>query len=153
MINWRDAGHWPFKKSSCSGITPQLGSQNGNSNYSIKRNRMSDVSKTICFHSFAKLGREHRRKCALLTESQITLWEQMCEWVPGYSLEGGESCRKYFSHCLYLITHIITQPSTQSRLKSSLTCSIIQKLFIYKACLDFCSQADEAGASSGAQVC
>lgn len=153
MINWRDIRHREFKKSSYDGDTPQLFSQNGNSKFSTKRNPVLGVLKIVCFHSFAKFRREDRGKWAPLAESQITLWMQTCEWVPGNSHEGAESCRKCFSHCLHLITHIIIQPSTQSLLKSAFTCSVIQKLFICKTCLDSCSQAGEAEASSGAQMC
>lgn len=153
MINWRDIRHREFKKSSYDGDTPQLFSQNGNSKFSTKRNPVLGVLKIVCFHSFAKFRREARGKWAPLAESQITLWKQTCEWVPGNSHEGAESCRKCFSHCLHLITHIIIQPSTQSLLKSAFTCSVIQKLFICKTCLDSCSQAGEAEASSGAQMC
>ena len=153
MIHWRDIRHQASKKSSCNGATSQRFSQNGNSNFSTKRNRVLDVSKIVCFHSFAKLWWEDRQKWAPLAESQITLWKQMCERIPGNSREGGESCRKCFSHCLHLVAHIIIQPSTQSPLKSAFTCSVIQKLFICKTCLDSCSQADEAEASSGAQMC
>ena len=153
MINWRDIRHQAFKKSFCNGATPQPFSQNGNPNLSTKRNRVLDVSKIVCFHSCAKLRQEDRQKQALLTESQITLWKQMCEWVPGFSREGGESCRKRFSCCLRLITHGIAQRSTLSPLKSVFMCSVIQKWFICKTCLDSCSQAGEAEASSGAQMC
>lgn len=153
MINWRDIRHQAFKKSPCNGATPQLFSQNGNPNFLTKRNRVLGISKIVCFHSFAKLRQKDRGKRGLLAESQITLWKQMCEWVPGNSHEGGESCRKCFSHCLHFITHITTQPGTQSPLKSAFTCPVIQKLFICKTCLDSCLQADEDEASSGAQMC
>lgn len=118
-----------------------------------QRNRVLDVSKIVCFHRFAKLRREDRQNQAPLAERQMTLWKQMCKRVSGNSHEGGESGRKCFSHCLHLITHRISQPSTQSLLKSAFTCAVSQELFICKTCLDSCLQADEVEVISGAQMC
>lgn len=83
----------------------------------------------------------------------MTLWKQMCKRVAGNSHKGGESGRKCFSHCLHLITHRISQPSTQSLLESAFTCAVSQELFIWKTCLDSCLQADEVEVISGAQMC